>query len=380
MDLLLILTYTGICVAIFKAFNIPLNKWTVPTAILGGIILIGSLLLLMNYNHPYTKFGREFFVSTPIMPAVRGVVVDVPVKPNTQLRKGDVLFKLDQTPFIAALAQKEAALADAELQLLQLEASYESAKATVAKATAEKNRTQDAYERYEAGHRKGGANSPFTDLELDNRRQVYLAANASLASALAQQERARVAFEGTINGENPIVARAKADVAKAQYDLDQTVVRAPSNGFVTQMLLRPGMVVVPMPLRPAMVFVQTDERVFAGAFWQNSLLRIKEGSEAEVIFPALPGRVFKARVTQVIPAMSEAELQASGSLAGTQRFIQHSRPIVLFELDEEHMNEKLGLPLGLEGEVAIYSDHFTHVSIIRKVLLRMGSWLNYLFA
>ena len=54
MDLLLILTYASICVAIFKIFKIPLNKWTVPTAVLGGVVLIGTLIFLMNYNHPYS--------------------------------------------------------------------------------------------------------------------------------------------------------------------------------------------------------------------------------------------------------------------------------------------------------------------------------------
>ena len=50
MDLLLILTYTALCIAVFKIFNIPLNKWTVPTAGLGGVVLVGTLVLLMNYN------------------------------------------------------------------------------------------------------------------------------------------------------------------------------------------------------------------------------------------------------------------------------------------------------------------------------------------
>ena len=46
MDFLLIATYTAICVAIFKIFRIPLNKWTVPTAVLGGVVLIGTLMML----------------------------------------------------------------------------------------------------------------------------------------------------------------------------------------------------------------------------------------------------------------------------------------------------------------------------------------------
>ena len=96
MDLLLILTYTAICVVIFKVFKIPLNKWSVPTAVLGGIVLIGSLILLMNYNHPYSEMSRKYFVTTPIVPAVRGLVVSVDVQANAQLKKGDVLFTIDR--------------------------------------------------------------------------------------------------------------------------------------------------------------------------------------------------------------------------------------------------------------------------------------------
>ena len=58
MELLLILTYTAICIAIFKIFKLPLNKWTVPTAALGGVIIIGVLVLVMNYNHPYSNMAR----------------------------------------------------------------------------------------------------------------------------------------------------------------------------------------------------------------------------------------------------------------------------------------------------------------------------------
>lgn len=56
MDLLLILTYAAFCVALFKIFRIPLNKWTVPTAVLGGILIIGALIFTMNYNHPYPRW------------------------------------------------------------------------------------------------------------------------------------------------------------------------------------------------------------------------------------------------------------------------------------------------------------------------------------
>jgi multidrug resistance efflux pump len=87
MDLLLILTYTAICVVIFKVFKIPLNKWTVPTAVLGGIVLIGTLIFLMNYNHPYSEISREYVVTTPMVPAVSGTVVSVSALPLMEIKQ-----------------------------------------------------------------------------------------------------------------------------------------------------------------------------------------------------------------------------------------------------------------------------------------------------
>jgi multidrug resistance efflux pump len=87
MDLLLILTYAAFCIALFKIFRIPLNKWTVPTAVLGGVVLIGALIFTMNYNHPYSEVARSYFVSVPVIPVVSGLVVEVPVQSNQLLAK-----------------------------------------------------------------------------------------------------------------------------------------------------------------------------------------------------------------------------------------------------------------------------------------------------
>ena len=377
MDLLLILTYGAICIAIFKVFKIPLNKWTVPTALLGGIVLIGSLLLLMNYNHPYTKFTREYFVSIPITPAVKGIVTEVNVQPNMPVKEGDVLFKIDPTPYAAMVKQKQAALKEAEQQVPQLQAAFESAHAKLEQAQADSTRTESAYRRYEEGRKKGGQNSPFTELELDNRRQLYLASLAQRDAAKADELRSRLAFESNIDGVNTKVAGLQAELAKAQFELEQTIVRAPADGVVTQLALRKGVMAVPIPLRPALTFIPDEERYFAGAFWQNSLMRLKEGDEAEVIIDAVPGVVFKGKVAKILPAMAEGEVQFSGSLQSSSRLFQRGRVVVLIDLDKNATLDSL--PAGVAGQAAIYTEHFSHVAVMRKVLLRMQGWLNYLF-
>ncbi|RTR34862.1 HlyD family secretion protein [Shewanella atlantica] len=377
MDLLLILTYTAICIAIFKIFKIPLTKWTVPTAILGGIFIVGALILLMNYNHPYTPFAKEVFVTVPINPAVRGIVTEVEVKPNVPIKKGDVLFRIDPRPFEAVVKQKRAALVSAEQEVPQLEAAWQAALASVERATADKDRTKSAFERYAKGKKKGGVNSPFTELELDNKRQLYLASEAQLSSVKAEELRVRLAFQSNVDGVNTKVAGIQGELEKALFDLEMTVVRAPSDGMVTQMALRPGIVAVPMPLRSLVSFIPDEQRYFAGAFWQNSLLRLKEGDEAEVILDAAPGVVFKGRVAKILPAMAEGELQSRGVLISSMVLMPRGRAVVLIELDDHDV--KSAFPAGVAGQAAIYTEHFSHVAVMRKVILRMLGWLNYLF-
>src|SRR6185437_15230077 len=129
--------------------------------------------------------------------------------------------------------------------------------------TATRDRTKQAFDRYAAGNdtaRRGGAAGPYSELEVENRRGTYLGAEGALQTAEARAEQARIAAQAQIDGVNTTVARLRAEVADAQYELDQAVVRAPSNGFVTQLYLRPGLYVIPNPLRPAMVFVHNTAK------------------------------------------------------------------------------------------------------------------------
>jgi len=316
MDLLLLLTYTAICVVIFKVFKIPLNKWSVPTAGLGGVLLIGTLVFLMNYNHPYSEISREYFVTTPIVPIVKGRVIEVPVTGNTKLKKGDVLFKIDPLPF-------ENKVASLKAQLTAAQQDMSRAKKLVTRGVGKKR-----------------------DLDL----------------AIAQ------------------VNNVKAQLSTAVYNLDSTVVVAPTDGYVTQVALRPGMLAVNIPLRPAMVFVHKERSYHIGWFRQNSLLRLEVGNEAEVAFDGIPGMVFSGKVTSVFPAIAEGQIQASGGLVNAQGAARPGRIPVVIEITDPRYEEYADkVPGGAFGQSAIYSEHMHHVAIMRKVILRMNAWMNYLF-
>ena len=373
MELLLIGIYISICWAIFKIFGLSLNKWTVPTAVLGGVVMIGSLLLLMNYNHPYSTLVRDYFVTTPIVPDVGGRVIEVAVKGDQRVKQGDVLIRIDPRPYEATVALRQAELRAALQKIEGYEAALSASTSESVQARADRDRSYDNYVRRE----KAGEAAGFAKAQVENLRQMYLADEAKLQAALAKELEAEVQLAVDASGENVLVAQAKANLASAQWELDRTVIRAPTDGFVSQLTLRPGMMAQPLPLRPIGVFVHAEETQLVGAFWQNSLQRIAIGDEAEVIFRAVPGKVFPGKVVKVLPVLAQGQLQAGGNLLSVEMVPNAGKVPVLLSLDEDLRPYQL--PAGVIGNGAIYTHHVHHVAIMRKILLRMVGWQNYVF-
>jgi multidrug resistance efflux pump len=375
MELLLISIYVAICIVIFKVFRIPVNQWSLSTAALGGIVGIALLLLFMNYNHPFTSNGRIYFSVTPVLPTVKGRVIEVPVQANVPLKEGDELFRIDPKPYQYVVDQKKAALAESEQNVKQLKSGLDQATAAAERANSQLTLAQQTYDRQvELLEKKVVAQAT-----VDTATRNLEASRQTLTGARADEERARLAYTSNIGGINTTVARLTAELADAQYDLDQTITRAPAKGFVTQLGLRPGMYVIPQPLRPVMVFVNTEEgdRQLIGAFQQNALQRVKAGDEAEVAFDAVPGRVFKGKVRQVIDAIATGQLQPTGTLVDPGALPPGGRALAQIDIEEDLSNYQI--PLGAVAQVAIYTEHWEHLSLLRKILLRMRSWENYVF-
>jgi len=374
MDLLLILTYAAICYGVFKLFKIPVNAYTLLTAALGGVFLLGFLLLAMNYNHPYTKEARFFFFTTPIVPTVSGRVVEVDAKPGEHLKAGEVLFRIEDATYRNAVAQKRAELADAEQAALQLKAALESAQKRAEVAMAERNAAKDAFQRGEKLAKSG----VIAQAEFEQLREKYRGSEASLSSAQAEADKAALEATASIEGVNTDVARIKAELATAEFNLSETIVRAPTDGTVLQLFLREGMMAVPLPLRPVMIFQHDEPPVLVASFLQNSAQRVEEGSEAEVILPAVPGRFFKAKVEGVGAVIPEGQLQPSGTLISPESIKSEGRVMVRVKFEEDV--SRFHIVPGSTGNVAIYSHHMHHLGVMRKVLLRMKSWMNYVFS
>jgi multidrug resistance efflux pump len=128
-------------------------------------------------------------------------------------------------------------------------------------------------------------------------------------------------------------------------------VRAPTDGTVQQTFLRPGMFAASMPLRPVMIFLHNEKPKFTAAFLQNSAQRIEEGSEAEFILPAVPGRFFKGKVDAVGAFIAQGQLQPSGNLVDPEQIKGEGRILVRIE-PEDGISKYLIVP-GSTAQVAI---------------------------
>jgi len=311
---LLIIIYSMIMWVVFKVFKVPVNKWTSTTAVLVGIVSIGFLLLMMGMYQPFTKEARVYTLTTPVLPTVKGRVIEVNVKTGDRIKKGDLLFRIDPEPF-----QNNVDRLDAEVVLAQ-------------------SNLEDA----------------ATLLE----RQAGSAKNVERAQATLDSR--------------------KAELANARFDLSQTDVRAEDDGRIAQVRLRPGVLAVPMPFSPLMTFVHEKDRFLLAGFQQNPLQNIKPGFEAEVIFIAVPGKVFSASVFGVGEIMAQGQLMPDGKLIKLEGITPPGRVLVRLNIEDDLSAYQL--PAGVKAYVAVYSDSWKPVAMIRMVLLRIMSWENYLFS
>ena len=176
------------------------------------------------------------------------------------------------------------------------------------------------------------------------------------------------------------LASLTGDLATAQFELDHTVFRAPTDGYVAQMALRPGMRAIAAPLRPVMIFIHKESNYFVGWFRQNSLLRLEVGNEAEVAFDGVPGKVFSGEVGAVLPALKEGQIQPSGNLINAMTSPFPGRIMVRIKITDPEFDAYRDIvPGGAYAQAAVYSEHAHHVAIMRKILLRMSAWMNYIF-
>jgi multidrug resistance efflux pump len=340
-----------------------------------GPIFAFYVIVSMNNFHPSSADARVFQRIVQVVPHITapGRVLEVTAQPNTPMKKGDVIFTIDPQQFQFDVKRLEAALAAAEQNVPQLKSSVDQATAAVEKANVQLNLAKSEFERQTELFEK----KVIAQASLDRAERNLETAQQAVAGAQAAEDRARLAYQSNIGSENTAVAQARQQLAQAKYNVEESVVRAPCDGYATNIQLVPGAVV--SAAASVMPFVcDRDERnagVVVASFMQGPYLRITPGDYAEVVFPMYPGRVFPGKVLTTIDVAGEGQLSASGlfpgaNAPGTARFA------VRIRLDDA---ENLRLPAGTQGNAAVYTGNVQIAGVIRMALMRVTSWTNYLF-
>ena len=169
----------------------------------------------------------------------------------------------------------------------------------------------------------------------------------------------------------------QAQLQNARWELQNTVVRAPSSGRVVALTLRPGQRVANLPLRSWVAFVEDDRQLVVGIS-QSRLRYVKAGQEVEMAFRVYPGEIIKGTVDRIVPINPSAQLAPSGIIPIAPTLADPALPYgVAITLNEDSFDLTM-IPGGAAGTAAIYTESVKATHVIRRVMMRMEAWINYL--
>lgn len=292
-----------------------------------GVVMIGAIVFAWWTFAPTTVDGRAFQYVIPIVPNVKGQVIEVPIEGTQIVNKGDVLFKIDPTPYQFTVNQLKASITQAEAQKTLAEIEVKRATGLV-KASAGPQAQLDQW-------------------------------NAQLAATMAS------------------IASLNAQLGNAQWQLDETVVRAPYKGFVSNLQLRPGNYVTTIPMASSMSFVSGEELLVIASFSQSAIRYINVDDSVEMVFASKPGKVFAGKITRVTRFSGTAQMSASSQMPTFTGQPANSRWGVIMEFDDDAVAETI--PQSAQANIiAVYTQKGKPVHIISKVVMRMNAWMGYL--
>jgi len=373
MELIITIAYYFLVRIVFFDYRlIPFNLfWKFVVFGIYGLAVITEVVMLGQYA-PYSKvaFVRSYVLE--VAPEFGGMVKAVHVDPNTPIKQGTPLFEMDPTVWQEKVNMYEAQLAAANTNVAELNQQYLAATAQVAKARSDLA-TKRA-EQQEIAEAQASEAVPYIRLEQINQSVASL--ESDLLIAQANQEVAKLMLDSEVGDEHTQVAGILAELASARYNLENTVVRAPYDGYVVNLQLRQG---VNIRLKQPVLTYVSDERQFVVArLWQRGTQYVSPGDKAEVIFDMYPGKVFPAEVESIVYATGETATGPSGKFP-REMFMKPS-PFYVVTLKRTGDWPDEPLKFGARSTVSIYTaDSPDFANFLRRLEIRSESWLLYIY-
>lgn len=364
----------------------PAPKKAAPAAspdrgIKGVLILIALSLfwyLLADRFTPYTQQARLQAYVVPVSAEVAGQVKRVAVGNNQEVRKGDVLFELDQEQYRIALARAEADLETVRRQIGASTAGIDSAQASLAAAQANERKARQDAERLQRLYQEDPGTVSVRRLESSQATREQAA--SQVAAARAEVERAREQ-QGGNEAENAQLRSAAANVEKARLDLARTQVRADSNGLITDLRTDVGHYVGPGS--PVMTLIAIHDLWISADMTENNLGHLRQGTPVLVVLDALPGKVLHGSIRSIGYGVSVGQSAPPGSLPTVQNSREWLRSAqrfpVIVGLDRDQLSGPENLRVGGQAEVMALPTEGNPLNLLGRLFMWLMSWLSYAY-
>ncbi|PDO84971.1 HlyD family secretion protein [Kosakonia pseudosacchari] len=342
-------------------------------------VSIASFLLMFVYFIvadiwiPLTPDSTVMRVVTPVSARVSGYVAQVYVQNNSQVKKGDLLFELDATPFNNQVEAAQIALAQAKLTNQQLDAQIVAAQASLktAQLTAQNDRvTFERYQNLSVMHNVSQA-------DVDKVRTTWQSSVQSVNNLNASIDALNIERGDRDDARNVTLQKYRNALQQAQLNLSWTQVRAEADGAVSNLQLSPGFYAAAGTAALALVHDKTD---IVADFREKSLRHTRVGTDAAVVFDALPGHVFKAHVTSSDAGVLAGQQAVNGELSAPQtsnRWVRDAQRMrIHVALDEPLPKE---LPTGARATVQLYNSEGVFARFFSGVQIHLVSLLHYVY-
>ena len=298
------------------------------------------------------------------------------VEENVPVQKDQPLFQFDRRPYEYKVEQLEA-------QLVQAKQNVNILKSDVDVATNKLTRTEVELEHVQYLKAIFDRLARERSVKEDDVEAWLTRLNAALATrdeAKAELANARFKYTSDIDGVNTTVANVEAQLQQARYYLDNTTLRAPEDGRIINLQVRPGMVSGIYRIGGIAAFIASADRYLLATFYQENLKYARPGQHVEVSLDLYPGQIFGGRVDSIWQANGVGQYLPSDEIPKFQQLgpnIPQGQYAVKINLDDPDQSK---FPLGAQGSAAIYTggEHGAWAAL-RKISIRAHSWLNWLY-
>ncbi|WP_318446523.1 HlyD family secretion protein [Photobacterium leiognathi] len=393
---------------LLRLAGMPWNKFTKAFAYIGG----GSWLVFVWYGlityAPMDLSGGSLVQSPhiqlrPAASTIKGHVNEIYVEPNSQVKEGDLVYELDAEPYRIALNKAQASLASAEVALSIAKEDVEMAQAGYHAANKDieiaHNQLAAANEDYKLKQamlnryikQNSVVNHTITQSKLDEQRTAVEVAKSQKIMLTSQIDKSEIAVKQkqlaldkaklAVNSREVDVKTQQENVAKAEWDLKNTKVYAPTDGYVTNFIMRQGQFVGSVPR----IQMYTKEKYVLMRVNHQAIRNVKPGQMAEFATAVYPGKVFAAEVEGIVEATGESQ----GNLIGRETNVRQTTGANM--ANKHHFvrlkvleTEGYDIPVGSVGIGWISAEKpisfMGFLDVVRGIIIRMKAQIFYVWS